>query len=142
MCETRPTAHSVAFESFICYSLTKQGVAVFGTPLSLMLYFTGRGNRAANGSVCVDRKYFADFCQTCNILKIDSTEEVKPSIKIMLVLVLLFAICLGFVWKAIISHFKKYVKKTAHLTKTHRCDTLQIWGVSAICKSTMPMGCI
>jgi hypothetical protein len=42
MRDTRPTAHTVAFESFICYSLTKQGIAVFSTPLSLMLYFAGR----------------------------------------------------------------------------------------------------
>jgi hypothetical protein len=61
MRETRPTAHSVAFESFICYSLTKQGIAVLSTPLSLMLYFTGRGNRVTNGSVCAVRKYFAEF---------------------------------------------------------------------------------
>jgi len=71
MRETRPTAHSVAFESFICYSLTKQGVAVLSTPLSWTFYFTGRSNRVTKGSVCAVRKYFADFCQTCNILKIE-----------------------------------------------------------------------
>jgi len=69
MRETRPTAHSVAFESFMCFSLTKQGVAVLSITLSWMFYFTGRGNRVTNGSVCAVRKYFADFCQTCNILK-------------------------------------------------------------------------
>ena len=69
MRETMPTAHSVAFESFVCYSLTKQDVALLGNPLSWMFYFTGRGNRVTNGSVCAVRKYFAYFFQTWNILK-------------------------------------------------------------------------
>jgi hypothetical protein len=41
------------------------------------------------------------------------------NVKFALVLVLLFAVCLDFVWKAIISQFEKYVKKT-HLNKTQR----------------------